>query len=248
MNGLLVDLELGEPNPQRFGLLRLVLTERIPQEFSFPGKLELTLDYLHFSLTDKEALSSSNVDFVLLSPQGTPWYRYDGDAGTKIEGLKTIVRQLILETKKPVLGICGGHQFLALAFGGTVGFIDPALAGRFPERYPSDALAERGEVVVRTLGEDPIFAGVASHPGKFTVMQSHYEEVKSVPEPFVNLAGSSMSEIQLIRMPGVPVYGMAFHPERGPASSPGPGDEQTGAKRLLANFVAMAVEYKRSRR
>lgn len=247
LNGLLVDLELGEPNPERYEPLRYVLTERVPREFPFLDDVELTLDYIHFSQADKEALTSSRVDFLLLSPQGTPWYRYDGDAGLKVENLKTIVRDTILDAKKPVLGICGGHQFLALAFGGTVGFIDPALVGKRPELYPKSALSERGEVFLETLGEDPIFRGVAPHPGKFAVMQSHYEEVKTVPEPFINLARSAMSEVQLIRMPDHAVYGMAFHPERGWDSQENPGNELKGAKRLLANFVSMVAVGKRSR-
>jgi GMP synthase-like glutamine amidotransferase len=247
LNGLLVDLEMGEPNPDRYAPLRHVLTQRIPREFPFLDDVELTLDYIHFSHADKGDLASSRVDFVLLSPQGTPWYRYDGDAGHEIEGLKKIVRDTILDAKKPVLGICGGHQFLALAFGGTVGFIDPALAGTHPDLYPKTALAERGEVVLETLGDDPIFRGVAPYPGRFAVMQSHYEEVKTIPEPFVNLARSAMSEVQLIRMPGHPVYGMAFHPERGWDSQENPGNELNGAKRLLANFVGMVASRKRSR-
>lgn len=245
LRGLLVDLELGEPNPQRYGQLRYVLTERISQEFPFLDNVELTLDYIHFFHTDDATLNSPAVDFVLLSPQGTPWYMYNGEAGRKIDALKASVRDMVVGSRKPILGICGGHQFLALAFGGTVGFIDPALEGTFPDRYPKDALAERGEVILETLGEDPIFEGVVRHPGTFAVVQSHYEEVKNVPQSFVNLARSTMSEVQLIRLPGVPVYGMAFHPERGWDSSHGPGPELTGAKRILANFVAMAAAHRK---
>ncbi|MFC1836500.1 gamma-glutamyl-gamma-aminobutyrate hydrolase family protein, partial [Thermodesulfobacteriota bacterium] len=49
---------------------------------------------------------------------------YCGPAGEKLEGLKGYVRDAALKSRLPILGICGGHQFLALALGGQVDFID----------------------------------------------------------------------------------------------------------------------------
>jgi GMP synthase (glutamine-hydrolysing) len=86
---------------------------------------------------------------------------------------------------------------------------------------------------------DPIFSGVATHPGTLRVMESHYEEVKTVPERFVNLARSSMSEAQLIRIPGMLVYGTAFHPER---SGKSPGTECTEGRIILGNFLRMVAD------
>lgn len=178
-------------------------------------------------------------DFILLSPQNTPWYMYREDAGAKLEAAKAVVRNLTLKERLPVLGICGGHQFLAMVFGGTIDFIDSRLVGVFPEKYPKEAVSERGLVDLETLGSDPIFTGVTTHPGRFKAMESHYEEVKTIPELFVNLARSQMSEVQLIRIPGLMVYGMAFHPER---SGNLPGSECSDGRIMLGNFIRMVAE------
>jgi GMP synthase-like glutamine amidotransferase len=244
VNGLLVDLEFGESNPARHTELRDVLTRKLGANVPSLRNLKVTLDYVHYSGNLKEALESPDLDFVLLSPQGTPWYMYQGDAGRHLEVLKGYLRETVLRKRMPVLGICGGHQFLVLAFGGSVGFIDPALNGKRPERYPRDAVAERGEVVIETLAEDPIFAGLTRHPGSFRAMESHYEEVKTVPQPFINLARSEKSEAQLIRVPGLPVYGFAFHAERGWDQEHGWTREPMGGRQVLTNFMGMVLARK----
>jgi GMP synthase (glutamine-hydrolysing) len=192
----------------------------------------------------RDLLNSREIDFFVLSPQGTPWYRYRGDSRVRLDVLKADLRELILRRKKPVLGVCGGHQFLALAFGGSVDFIDPQFQGKYPEHYPLEAEAERGMVRLETLMDDPILKGVASFPGSFYVMESHYEEVKLVPGPFVNLARSGRSEAQLIRIPGLTVYGTAFHPERGWSGSDGASSGLLSGRTLLANFLTMVMEQK----
>ncbi|MDQ7783339.1 MAG: gamma-glutamyl-gamma-aminobutyrate hydrolase family protein [Desulfomonilaceae bacterium] len=248
LTGLLIDLELSDPDPDRYKDLREAFTRKLPEEVAELKNADVRLDYVHFMTATGGRLNSSEFDFILLSPQGTPWYRYDGDAGEKLDLLKAELRELVLTHKKPVLGVCGGHQFLALAFGGTVDFIDPRFQGTYPDRYPAEAVAERGKVRLDILKDDPILRGVSSFPGSFYVMQSHYEEVKTVPEPFVNLARSDRSEAQLIRIPGLTVYGTAFHPERGwldvDAATP---DLQSG-RTLLANFLTMVVEHKSASR
>jgi GMP synthase (glutamine-hydrolysing) len=182
------------------------------------------------------------VDFVILSPQGTPWHKYDGEAGLQLQSAKELVKDVVLQGKMPVLGICGGHQFLALAFGGWVDFIDPKFMGSRPDRYPKDAASERGEVVVQILQGDRIFSGLAEKCDRFSVMESHYEEVKIVPEPFVNLAKSAICEAQLMRIPKKPVYGVAFHPERCPDQGTAAGTGLCGGRQILANFLKMASD------
>jgi GMP synthase (glutamine-hydrolysing) len=240
LHGLLVDLELQGPDPSRYAELRDALTRRLPAEVESLRNVQISLDYAHFSDVKRELLDCRSVDFLVLSPQGTPWHKYQGEAagGLAAGGLaavKDLIRELIATGNMPILGICGGHQFLAMTFGGSVGFIDPGFGDSAPDRYPKGAIAERGAVSLETLKNDPIFEGLVHHPGRFLVMESHYEEVKTVPRSFVNLARSSLSEVQLIRFPGKIVYGVAFHPERGWDA----GDESGGGKRILANFLRM---------
>lgn len=245
LNGLLVDLELAEPDPSRHSHLQHVLTHELLAEVPSLKNTRVTLRYVHFADLAKQDLDASAVDFVILSPQGTPWHKYCGELGRKLESAKELVKDVVLQGKMPVLGICGGHQFLALAFGGWVDFIDPNFIGSCPDRYPKDATSERGEVVVQILKEDRIFAGLAEKCDRFTVNENHYEEVKVVPEPFVNLAKSAVSEAQLMGIPQKPVYGVAFHPERCPDRGSGAATGVCDGRQILANFLKMVADNRR---
>jgi GMP synthase (glutamine-hydrolysing) len=242
LNGLLVDLELGEPDPSRHSHLQRVLTQDLQAEIPSLKKIHVTLKYVHFADLTKKDFDPKSVDFVILSPQGTPWHKYQGEVGRKLESAKELVKDLVLQGQVPILGICGGHQFLALAFGGRVDFIDPNFIGSSLDRYPKEAASERGEVTVQILKEDRIFAGLAEKCDRFTVMESHHEEVKIVPEPFVNLAKSTLCEAQLMRIPEKPVYGVAFHPERCPDRGSDAGTGVCDGRQILANFLKMASD------
>ncbi|MBI5568912.1 MAG: gamma-glutamyl-gamma-aminobutyrate hydrolase family protein [Desulfomonile tiedjei] len=239
MNGLLVDLELDGPDPSRYRELRDAFTRRLPQEVPAVSNFRVTLEYEHFAALDRAFFDSHRVDFILLSPQSTPWHMYRGDAADKLRRLGDLLKDLALGQNRSVLGICGGHQFLALAFGGRLGFIDPKLDEIPPERYPKGALSERGVVILETVKDDPIFDGLVVHPGRFRVVESHYEEVKEIPPPFVNLAKSETSAIQLMRIPGKTVYGVAFHPERGWDPAGDPASFSPDGRLILANFLRM---------
>ncbi len=245
MRGLLVDLELNGPDPSRYTRLRSVLTNEPNRAAPIPKNTNVTLDYTHFGEFEGGELDDRAYDFVVLSPQGTPWHRYRGPAADRLTELGNALKRAVQRGRPAILGICGGHQFLALAFGGTVDFIDPAYAGTFPERYPKEALSERGVTTLRILAADPIFEGVSFSPGMFRAVESHYEEVKTVPAPFVNLARSEMSPIQVIRIPGRIVYGFAFHPERCLSEEDCPGATVPEGGRLLANFLAMTLNSNR---
>jgi len=239
LKALLIDLELVGPDPSRYSDLREALTRRISSEAPALSHCTIETEYVHFLQFQRSLVAEIKPDFLILSPQGTPWHMYRGEAGERLGELKAVINDIVTHQNLPVLAVCGGHQFLAMAFGGTVGFMDSRYAETVPERYPKDALAEKGPTTLFTLREDPILDRVAPHPGNFSVMESHYEEVKSVPAPFVNLARSERSEVQLIRIPGKLVYGMAFHPER---SSNGAADlPKNAGTRILANFLTMVA-------
>jgi GMP synthase (glutamine-hydrolysing) len=76
-------------------------------------------------------------------------------------------------------------------------------------------------------------------------MENHYEEVKIVPEPFINLARSEVSEAQLIGIPEKPVYGMAFHPERCTGNANRQTAGECDGRRILTNFLKMACDKQR---
>lgn len=243
LHGVLVDLELHPSDLPRHTELIRALTTRLTAEEDILRGLAISIDSVHFSEFTSAYLAAREPDFIVLSPQSTPWYRYSGESAIHLESLKNLLQELIVKHNIPVLGICGGHQFMALTFGSTVGFMDPRFQGTFPDKYPSEALSERGFTRLETLKPDPIFENVATCPGGFTVVESHYEEVKQVPAPFVNLAQSELSRVQLIRMPGKTVYGMAFHPERGWHAANGSQQFSTSGRRMLANFFHMVSRH-----
>lgn len=94
----------------------------------------------------------------------------------------------------PVLGICVGHQLLAIHYGGEAG----------PSSVPEYGLAQ-----LRVLVEDDLFKGL---PVNFVVWESHNDEVKSVKD-FVVLAESENCKISAIKHRTRPQYGVQFHPE-----------------------------------
>jgi GMP synthase (glutamine-hydrolysing) len=238
LTGMLLDLELDKPDPERHRELREVLTSRVGRSVPAIAYIKVSLVYCHFSDFTLESLKSSGADFLVLSPQGTPWSVYLENAASEFRRSQEVLRQAVLDLNVPVIAICGGHQFLALTFGGKVDYIDPSLSGGPRQKYPRDAISERGLVKLEILRDDPIFQGVATCPGTFTAVESHYEEVKNIPAPFVNLAKSKLSEIQFVRLPGRIVYGTAFHPERSGNSDPGT-EAVTDGRLILANFLRM---------
>ena len=241
MRGLIVDIELKAPDEGRYSeLTDGIISAAHLNKGSNPSN-EIVLDYVHFSNFEDRERYLPVYDFFVLSPQGCPWSSYRAGDVQKLGFLAGIVREHVQIKHLPVLGICGGHQFLSMAFGGEVGFIDNSIKSCMESCYTGDCAAERGATIIKTVREDPIFQGITHHPGTFFVIENHVEEVKVIPPAFVNLASSRLSRFQLVRIPGKVVYGTAFHPERGwnhgetRESSPAPV-----GKMILANFLKMA--------
>ncbi len=95
----------------------------------------------------------------------------------------------------PILGICAGHQFMALHFGGEA---RPAEVPEFGDT----------ELVVADPGD--LFLGL---PKRFTVWESHNDEVTRPPDGFKPLASSRDCTVQAMQAMDRPLYGVQFHPE-----------------------------------
>jgi len=95
----------------------------------------------------------------------------------------------------PVLGICAGHQFMALHFGGDA---KPA------------AVPEFGKARIMIAEDGDLFTGL---PRELEVWESHNDEVTRLPEGFVALARNENCAVQAMRSTTKPLYGLQFHPE-----------------------------------
>ncbi len=241
LKGLLLDLEFGAADSTRFGELKDQIRENPGLSAPDGSAISIELDHLHFTQSTLLAEKFDLYDFIILSPQGTPWRAYKGPFRKALDRASELLVNAINESGIAVLGICGGHQFLAMSFGAEVDFIDRELVGRETESYPAEALAERGVIPLEILRPDRIFEGLALSLLTFDVVESHTEEVKNVPTAFVNLARSALSEIQLMTMPNGVVYGMAFHPERGWGKGARADQNAPAGQILLSNFFRLLL-------
>ena len=184
---------------------------------------------LHFSEVTPELVAEKKPEFIILSPQGTPWCKYSGERGIALQNFLWTLPLLAEEMNIPILGICGGHQALALAFGGKVGPIRAGEDDCMP--YSRD---RQGGVVPLTLNSpDPLFLGL---DGKLRILESHYDEVKVLPRGFLLLASDRFSPNQIMRHPTKPVYGIQGHPEYFSEGRPDGG-------MLIRNFLRIAATH-----
>jgi GMP synthase (glutamine-hydrolysing) len=104
----------------------------------------------------------------------------------------------LVEASVPFLGICYGHQILAYAMGGRVGF------------HPGGK--EIGTVDIHLLPDsltDPLFGSL---PSPFLAHTTHSQTVLSLPQDAVRLASNSFEPNHAFRL-GSCVWGVQFHPE-----------------------------------
>ena len=152
---------------------------------------------------------------IILSGQGDPWKQYSTES---LAG----VFEVIQRAAQPVLGICGGHQQIALAFGAPVGL----MARLEPGEGYEGAKRERGYFEVE-IDRDELFKDL---PGKITVWHSHFDEVKTVPPGFRPTASNETCAIQAMRHTERPLFGVQFHPELFNEAFP-------DGRRVLENFL-----------
>ena len=156
---------------------------------------------------------------IILSGQSHPWDKYET---RDLAGTFYVIR----EARQPILGVCGGHQQIALAFGARVDLIERVAPG---EGYEG-AFRERGfcQVDLDANGNE-MFGGL---PNELTVWESHCDEVKELPSDFVRTATNEVSEIQAMQHASLPLYGVQFHPELF-------DDEHLHGRIILENFLKL---------
>jgi anthranilate synthase component 2 len=158
------------------------------------------------ALSAAEALASG-ADGVLISPgPGTP-----AEAGISLDLVAACA-----EAKRPLLGVCLGHQAIGQHFGGRI------------ERAPR---LMHGKI--SAIGHDGtgVFAGL---PSPFSATRYHSLTLapESLPECLDVTATADDGTVQGLRHRHLPIHGVQFHPE---------SVASEGGHALLANFLDLAV-------
>ena len=196
------------------------------------GDSGLVLPYAEITIENMKKLRPA---FLVLSPNGIPWCNYRGKNGENLANFFKDLPVIIEDMGIPVLGICGGHQALALAFGGKVGPIRGGENDCFPYGHNP---TEKGRRDVHILHKDPLFSGVGK---SLNLVQSHYDEVKRLPKGFITLGENELCPYQIIRHPDRPAYGVQAHTEYFENSRPDGGI-------LLRNFLEIVRTHNRTAR
>lgn len=128
-----------------------------------------------------------------------------------------------LSAGMPILGICRGHQIINVALGGTLIQDLGEILNPFHRRPEG--------------GDDPIHA-ICAAPGSvlhelygplFLTNSSHHQAVDALGEGLVVTARSEGGVAECIELPGRPVLGVQFHPERMTGEKSRPGCVDGGA-------------------
>ena len=125
-----------------------------------PG-LEILIEPFH--QVSLERVRSLKPSHIILSGQSHPWDKYSPE---KLAGVVEVIKK----ASQPTLGVCGGHQQIALALGAPV----ELMARIEPGEGYEGAKRERGYFPIQTTQE-----GIFKHlPPEITVWHSHFDEVK----------------------------------------------------------------------
>ncbi|RZS40935.1 para-aminobenzoate synthetase [Herbihabitans rhizosphaerae] len=147
----------------------------------------------------------ADFDCVVVSPgPGTP--HHDGDLG--------VTREIVRAGGLPILGVCLGHQALALEFGATV------------ERAPEPWHGRVSRIVHD--GVD-LFEGL---PSPFEAVRYHSLAVTDLPDELEAIAWTADGMVMGVRHRTKPLWGVQFHPE---------SVRTEHGHALLANFTRLAV-------
>lgn len=178
-------------------------------------ELEILIEPFHdVSLERVRRLKPSH---IILSGQSHPWDKYTPES---LGGVFEVIKR----ASQPILGVCGGHQQIALAHGAEVGLIERLEPG---EGYEG-AKRERGFLPVTNTGEG-LFKGLTTET---VVWHNHCDEVKALPHGFRQTASNETTPIQAMQEKGRRVFGVQFHPELFDESHP-------DGRLIIENFLAL---------
>jgi GMP synthase (glutamine-hydrolysing) len=172
----------------------------------------------HYKTVSLQRVAELEPTHIILSGQSHPWDQYTAES---LAGVFDVIRR----APQPILGICGGHQQIALCYGASVSVmkrLEPGTTGY------DGCLRERGFFEVETEGGG-IFRGL---PRSISVWHSHFDEVKELPHDFERTASNRTCSLQAMRHRTRPLFSVQFHPELY-------DDENPHGRQVLENFLSL---------
>jgi GMP synthase (glutamine-hydrolysing) len=150
---------------------------------------EQDFDYVFFDHNQPITLSAkAEIKGIILS----------GGRGNPFEPLNLTSNFVaLMNFDVPVLGLCLGHEILAVAYRGRL--------KRLAEYH------RKKELITIIKPDDPIFAGLKKH--EVLLVKRHAFHVSELPVSFENLATSDTCSNEIIRHKEKPIYGFQSHPE-----------------------------------
>lgn len=155
------------------------------------------------ALSVEDALARDS-DAILISPgPGTP----------QKAGISVDLAAACIERDMPLLGVCLGHQAIAVACGFDVDRVAPV----------------HGKIALLRHDGSGVFGGL---PSLFNVTRYHSLATGQIAPPLVANAWSDDGVIMSLRHESAPVHGVQFHPESVTSEH---------GHRLLQNFLGLAA-------
>ncbi len=151
------------------------------------GELGASVDVVRNDATTATELLARPSDGIIISPgPATP-----DDSGICLDVIR------MSEGKKPILGVCLGHQAIGQAFGGDVIRADAPMHGK------TSAIKHGGSGVFKGL------------PNPLTVTRYHSLIVKrdTLPDCLAITAETDDGIIMGLQHTALPIHGVQFHPE-----------------------------------
>ena len=136
------------------------------------------------AISAREALAGPFDGFLISPGPGRP-----EDAGISVE-----LARGCIETSRPLLGVCLGHQAIALACGQKVGRVPPM----------------HGKIAMIRHDRSGLFARL---PSPFAATRYHSLAVGKLAPPLIAYAWSEDGVVMAMRHEHAPVHGVQFHPE-----------------------------------
>jgi len=160
-----------------------------------------------------EEFQKHPVEAIIFS--GGPYSVY----GKESPKLSDEMMKYLEEINKPILGLCYGHQFISLYFGGKVA--------------PGNQ-NEYGRTIIQIPNTDNLFKGFASENN---VWMSHGDKVVELPEGFSITASSDNCEVAAFENLEKKIFGLQFHPEV---------VHTENGTQLLSNFILNIAKLKKN--